>query len=83
MSDPRLRIRNGTLAALQAGMHPKAIMEVVEAAILAQGDWALWGDGWHKDTVCSVCGSSYSGLCRHRIKHEVILRREFEQRRKP
>ena len=62
---------------LEDGADPNDILREVEAAIEANGEWAKWGDGrWRSDTVCSICGSDYPGICGHEQdpKQEIILR---------
>ena len=59
------------------GMNPNYLIDEIENAIVEQGDYALFGDGrWRLDTVCSVCGSEWPGLCKH--NHKVIPRKDWK-----
>ena len=65
---------------LEDGADPNDILKKVEGTIEANGKWAKWGDGqWRLDTVCSICGSDYPGICGHEKDPEqkIILRSEY------
>mgnify|MGYP001608785753 FL=1 len=48
------------------GADPNDLQDEFEEAVVATGDWGLWGDGhWRREFVCSECGSVYPGLCGH------------------
>ena len=59
------------------GMNPNYLIDEIQNTIMEQGDYALFGDGkWRLDTVCSVCGSEWPGLCKH--NHKVIPRKDWK-----
>ncbi|MBA7591098.1 hypothetical protein ES708_33249 [subsurface metagenome] len=64
---------------INQGNNPNKIIEEIENVIAEQGDYALFGDGrWRLDTVCSVCGSEWPGLCKH--NHKVIPRKDWDNK---
>lgn len=72
------KIKVLTTELITQGMNPNHLIDEIENTIVNQGDYALFGDGkWRLDTVCSICGSEWSGLCKH--NHKVIPRKDYKE----
>lgn len=73
-----MKIETWVAEQLKDGKDPNDIEHIFSRALKARAHgWVKWGDGrWRLDLVCSVCGSSYRGLCEH--PNTAILRSEWE-----
>lgn len=70
---------------LKDGVNPNDLQREFDGTVWgSKFEWVLWGDDkWHKDTVCSICGSEVPGICGHRNNpgREIILRSEYKRRK--
>jgi len=77
-----ISLRRLVVKLLNDGTDPNDIFKAIEETIGQHGEWAKWGDGrWRRDTVCSICGSDYPGICGHQDNPEqrVVLRTEYDE----